>query len=72
MKKHCELYYTTRRQFIGERNNTAPVYGYSYHIRNVKGDELESSIDNPPGDQYFDTRGDAEQEAKDAIEEHYR
>lgn len=71
MKKYCDLYFTTRRQFIGERNNTTPLFGYSYHIRNASGDELQSSIDNEPGEQYYDSREVAEQQAKEAIQDHY-
>lgn len=72
MKKYCDLYYTIKKHVKAERNNKVPVYEYSWHIRNDKGEELESSLGNEPGEQYYDSKQIAEREAKDAIEEHYR
>lgn len=72
MKKHCDLYYTTKKHYISERNNTTPLWGYSWCIRNATGDLLQSSIDNEPGEQYYDSREIAENEARDAIEDYYR
>lgn len=72
MKKYCDLYYTIRKQVTGERNNETPIVGYSYHIRNKKGVELESSISNEPGEQYYESSGLAEIQAMEAIQEHYQ
>lgn len=71
MKKYCDYYITTQRHIKVERNNSTPVYHYSYHIRNKKGEELESSFMNEEAFQYFDTREQAEQEAMEAIQCHY-
>lgn len=72
MKKYCDLFFTTKKHLKGERNNSTPMYEYSWHIRNEKGEELQSSLGNEPGEQYYDSEQIAEQEAKDAIEDHYR
>jgi hypothetical protein len=71
MKKYCDLYYTTQKHVKAERNNSVPVYQYSWHIRNEKGEELESSLGNEPDEQYYDTKEVAEQQAKEAIQDHY-
>jgi len=71
MKKYCDLYYTTQKHVKAERNNSAPIYEYSYHIRNEKGEELQSSLGNEPGEQYYDSEQVAEQQAKEAIQDYY-
>jgi len=71
MKKYRDLFFTTKRHVKTERNNSTPVYEYSWHIRNGEGEELESSLANEPDEQYYDTREIAEQQAKEAIQEHY-
>lgn len=71
MIKYCEMFFTTKRHVKAEINNSVPIYEYSWHIRNDKGEELESSLSNEPGEQYYDTREVAEQQAKEAIQDHY-
>lgn len=71
MKKYCDYFITTRRHLKGEISNTTPVYEYSWHIRNKKGVQLQSSFQNEDGFQFFDSRGVAEQEAKEAIQDYY-
>lgn len=71
MKKYCDYFITTKRQLIGERNNSTPNYEYSWHIRNAKGEQLQSSFQNEEGFQTFVSREVAEQEAKEAIQDYY-
>lgn len=42
---------------MGERNNSIPTYEYSWHLRNKKGEQLQSSFEK--------------QECKEAIQDHY-
>jgi hypothetical protein len=69
MKKYCDYYITTKRHLKAERNNS--TYEWSWHIRNAKGEELESSLGNEPEFQYFVSKELAEQEAKEAIQDYY-
>lgn len=71
MKKYADYYITTKRHLKSERNNSTPVYEYSWHIRNVKGEQLQSSFENEPGDQFYDSRVVAEQQAKESIQDYY-
>jgi hypothetical protein len=71
MKKYCDLYYTTQKHVKAERNNQAPLFEYSYHIRNEKGEEPQSSLGNEEGEQYYDSEQVAEQQAKEAIQDYY-
>lgn len=71
MKKYCDYYITTKRQLIGERNNTTPLYEYSWHIRSKTGEELQSSLSNEEGEQTYVSREMAEQQAKEAIQDYY-
>jgi hypothetical protein len=71
MKKYCDLYYTTQKHVKSERNNSMPIYEYSYHIRNEKGEELQSSLGNEEGEQYYESEQVAEQQAKEAIQDYY-
>jgi hypothetical protein len=72
MKKYCDFYYTIKCHKKGEISRKISTYHYSWHIRNKAGEELESSLGNEAGDQYYESKSVAEREAKDAIEEHYR
>ena len=72
MKKYCDYYYTTKRHLLGERNNSTPRYGYSWTIWNAKCQQLQSSLDNTEeSDMYFDSKEIAEQQVKEAIQDHY-
>lgn len=71
MQKYCDLYYTTQRHVRGERNNSTPLCKYSWHIRNKEGEQLQSSFENDEGYELFGTREEAEQEAKQAIQDYY-
>jgi hypothetical protein len=71
MKKYCDYFFTTKRHLKGEISNTTAVYHYSWHIRNEKGEELQSSFANEDGEQYYDSREVAEQQAKEAIQDYY-
>lgn len=71
MKKYCDYYITTKRELIGERNNSTPNYEYSWSIRNKDGEELQTSLDNEEGFQTFVSKEIAEQEAKEAIQDFY-
>lgn len=71
MKKYCDYHFTTKRHLKAERNNNTPIYEWSWHIRNEKGEELQSSIGNEPGEQYYDSQELAENEAKEAIQDYY-
>lgn len=71
MKKYCGYYFTTKKHLRGERNNSTPLYGYSWHIRNEQGEQLQSSFDNDEGFELFDSREEAEQECKEAIQDYY-
>lgn len=71
MKKYCDYFITTKRHLIGERNNYTPYYEYSWHLRNKKGEQLQSSFENEEGFQTFVSREVAEQECKEAIQDYY-
>jgi hypothetical protein len=72
MKKYCDYYITTKRELIGERNNSTPNYGYAWFIRNAKGERLQSSYDNEDAEFHlFDSREVAEQDAREAIQDYY-
>lgn len=76
MKKHCDLYYTTRHVETSNRNNSTPVKLYAWYIRNKERQVIQSSTDEGVdwGDKeglYYD-KEDAEYDAKEAIEEYYR
>lgn len=71
MKKYCDYYFTTQRHLKGEVARNIFTYHYSWHIRNAKGEEIQSSFANEDGEQYYDSREIAEQQAKEAIQDHY-
>jgi hypothetical protein len=72
MKKYCDLYYTTKKHLKGERNNRVPIYHYSYTLWDgFNKTPMQSSLDNEEGEQYYDSEQEAEQQAKEAIQDHY-
>lgn len=71
MKKYCDYFFTTKRHLKGEIAKNIFTYHYSWHIRNEKGEELHSSLGNEDGEQYYDSREVAEQQAKEAIQDYY-
>lgn len=61
--KHCDLYYTTKKT----------DKGYIWRILNGKREIMQTSIDtNEEGEQYYDSKIQAELDARDAIEDYYR
>lgn len=71
MKKYCDYYITTKKHVAGERNNSTPMYEYSWYIRNKEGESLQSSLGNEDGEQFYVSREVAEQQAKEAIQDYY-
>jgi hypothetical protein len=61
MKKYCDYYFTTKKMGLG----------YAWFIRNEKGEVLESSLDEEVGECYYENKKVAEQEAREAIQDHY-
>lgn len=72
MKKYCDYYMTTKHELISERNNSTPLYEYSWSIRDKDGKQLQSSWENEPGEQTYVSKEVAEQECRDAIQDYYR
>lgn len=71
MKKYCDLFFTTKTHKDKEVSKKIWSYKYSWYIRNEKGEQLKSSLDNEEGEQYYDSKEVAEQQAKEAIQYHY-
>lgn len=71
MKKYCDYYFTTKCHKNKEIAKGIWSYHYSWHIRNEKGDDLESSLSNEEGEQYYESKEVAEQQAKEAIQYYY-
>lgn len=61
MKKYCDYYYTTRKLKLG----------YVWHIRNLNGEILQSSLDDEDTEEYYPNKLAAELDAKDAIQDYY-
>ena len=71
MKKYCDYFFTTKAHKDKEVAKKIWSYKYSWYIRNEKGEQLQSSLDNEEGEQYYDSEQVAEQECKEAIQDYY-
>lgn len=71
MKKYCDYYFTTKCHKKNEVAKGIYNYHYSWHIRNEYGEELQSSLENEEGEQYYDDKYVAEHQAKEAIQDYY-
>jgi hypothetical protein len=62
IQKYCDYYFTTKKT----------NKGYTWNILNEKREVLQTSLDNQNAeDQHFETKGDAEQDCREAIQDHY-
>lgn len=63
--KYKEYYYVAKKEEVSHRNNSTPLWHYGWTISNKKGEVLQEATE------LQHSKEDAEQDARDHIDEMY-